>query len=102
MNWKDILKMPTKGASKRLNHPVFTMAVGNIIKDRATFTIPQITEEVIREYTALLIEGNHMKKAQATKHARARTNKEQIGKKIKEIGSHKRHDKGIYKVISFN
>jgi len=99
MNWWEIVKGKAKGSSKRLNHPVFTMAVGNVIKDRTTFTIPQITEEVIREYAALLIEGNHMKTAQANKHARARTNKEQIGKRITKIGSHKRHDKGIYKVI---
>ena len=99
MNWWEILKGNAKGSSKRLNHPVFTMAVGNIIKDRTAFTIPQITEEVIREYAALLIEGNHLKTAQANKHARARTNKQQIGQKITKIGSHKRYDNGIYKVI---
>jgi len=99
MSWEDILKGKAKGASKRLNHPVFTMAVGNVIKDRTTFTIPQIKEEVIREYSTLLVEGGHMNNSTAPKHARARTNKEQIGKKVKKIGTHRRYDGGTYKVI---
>ena len=90
-DWQEILKT-ARGAAKRLNHTVFTQAVENITRDRETFKISQIKEEVIREYAALLVEGEHMSAgAYANRHAKARVSKEMIGQKINKLGYHRRN-----------
>tara|TARA_Y100001938_G_scaffold150582_1_gene242192 strand:+ start:50 stop:361 length:312 start_codon:yes stop_codon:yes gene_type:complete len=100
IEWKNILKA-TRGAAKKINHPVFTQAVENVTKDRKTFKLPLIAEEVVREYASLLVEGGHMTRTNyATKHAKARVNKETIGQKINKLGYHKRNkNTGFYERI---
>ena len=88
MNWEDVLKR--RGASIKINYPVFKRAIEDVISDLDEFKFEDIKDKIASTYARLLIAGNHMDSKQATQHARAKVMASLVGKYINQnIGTHK-------------
>lgn len=88
MNWEDVLKR--RGASVKINYPVFKRAIEHVISNLDEFKFRDIKDRIASTYANLLVAGNHMDSKQATQHARAKVEASLVGKIINQnIGTHK-------------
>lgn len=86
MDWEDVLK---RGASIKINYPVFKRAIEHVISDLDEFTFEDVKNQIASVYAHLLVTGNHMEPKNATQHAKAKTDKTTVGRIITKIGTHK-------------
>ena len=86
MDWEDVLK---RGASIKINYPVFKRAIEHVISDLDEFTFEDVKNQIASVYAHLLVTGNHMDSKNATQHAKAKTDKNTVGRIITRIGTHK-------------
>ena len=94
MNWEDVLKR--RGASVKINYPVYRRAIEHVISDLDEFRFEDIKDKIASTYARLLIAGNHMASKQAGVHARAKVEATNVGKIINQnIKTHKGATKTI-------
>ena len=86
MDWEDVLK---RGASIKINYPVFKRAIEHVISDLDEFTFEDVKNQIASVYARLLVTGNHIDPQNAKQHAKAKTDKTTVGRVISRIGTHK-------------
>tara|TARA_A100001201_G_scaffold44789_1_gene45797 strand:- start:748 stop:1089 length:342 start_codon:yes stop_codon:yes gene_type:complete len=95
MNWEDVLKR--RGASIKINYPVFKRAIEHVISNLDEFKFEDIKDRIASAYANLLVGGNHMEPQAAGKHARAKVKNNVVGRIINQnIKTHK----GVKKTIN--
>ena len=88
MDWENVLKR--RGASIKINYPLFRRAIEHVISDLDEFKFKDIKDRIASTYARLLVAGNHMDSRQASKHARAKVQAQVVGRIINQnIKTHK-------------